>query len=66
MFGCAVVTVVGAVLNTSNLVAGRTMAVFGLGGVGLNSVMAGTVDAMQMAYLSLRSSGAYQRGVSAC
>ncbi len=43
MCGCAVVTGVGAVLNTANLIAGKTMAVFGLSGVGLNSVMAGVI-----------------------
>lgn len=40
LFGCAVVTGVGAVLNASDIRPGRNVAVFGLGGVGLNSVMA--------------------------
>jgi alcohol dehydrogenase len=40
LFGCAVVTGVGAVLNTANLRAGSTVAVVGLGGVGLNALMA--------------------------
>ena len=43
VFGCAVVTGVGAVLNTANVQPGRSMAVFGLGGVGLNAVMAGAI-----------------------
>jgi len=40
MFGCAVVTGAGAVLNAAKLRPGQTAAVFGLGGVGLNAVMA--------------------------
>lgn len=39
MFGCAVVTGVGSVLNAAKLRPGQTAAVFGLGGVGLNAVM---------------------------
>jgi alcohol dehydrogenase len=40
MFGCAVLTGMGAVLNTAALKAGQSAAVFGLGAVGLSSVMA--------------------------
>lgn len=40
MFGCAVVTGVGCVLNAARLRPGQSAAVIGLGGVGLNSVMA--------------------------
>jgi alcohol dehydrogenase len=43
VFGCAVVTGVGAVLNTAAVPEGASMAVFGLGGVGLNAVMAGAI-----------------------
>ena len=43
VFGCAVVTGVGAVLNTARVPEGASMAVFGLGGVGLNAVMAGAI-----------------------
>jgi len=43
LFGCAVITGVGAVLNTANVPEGASMAVFGLGGVGLNAVMAGAL-----------------------
>ncbi len=43
IFGCAVVTGVGAVLNTANVPAGARMAVVGLGGVGMNALMAGVV-----------------------
>ena len=39
LFGCAVLTGVGAVLNTANLRAGESVAVYGLGGVGLSSVL---------------------------
>jgi Zn-dependent alcohol dehydrogenase len=39
LFGCAVLTGVGAVLNTAAVRAGQSLAVFGLGGVGLSAVM---------------------------
>jgi len=39
LFGCAVITGVGAVLNTGKVIAGSTVAVIGLGGVGLNAVL---------------------------
>ena len=39
LFGCAVLTGTGAVLNTANVRPGQSVAVFGLGGVGLASVM---------------------------
>ncbi len=39
LFGCAVVTGVGAVFNTAAVPAGSSVAVFGLGGVGLSAVM---------------------------
>jgi S-(hydroxymethyl)glutathione dehydrogenase/alcohol dehydrogenase len=42
LFGCAVTTGIGAVLNTAKAEAGSTVAVFGLGGVGL-SVIQGSV-----------------------
>lgn len=40
IMGCAVVTGVGAVMGTAKVRPGQTVAVFGLGGVGLNAVMA--------------------------
>jgi alcohol dehydrogenase len=43
VFGCAVLTGVGAVLNTAGVAAGDTVAVFGLGGVGLSAVMGAAV-----------------------
>ncbi|MDQ3189639.1 MAG: zinc-dependent alcohol dehydrogenase family protein [Pseudomonadota bacterium] len=39
LFGCAVLTGVGAVVNTAQVRAGTTVAVIGLGGVGLASVL---------------------------
>ena len=39
LFGCAVLTGVGAVVNTARLQPGQTAAVVGLGGVGLASVL---------------------------
>ena len=39
LFGCAVLTGVGAVVNTAAVKAGQTVAVIGLGGVGLAAVL---------------------------
>jgi alcohol dehydrogenase len=39
LFGCAVMTGVGAVINTAGVQPGTSVAVFGLGGVGLSAVM---------------------------
>jgi alcohol dehydrogenase len=39
LFGCAVVTGVGAVFNTARMQAGSSVAVFGMGGVGLSAVI---------------------------
>ncbi len=39
IFGCAVITGVGAVVNTAQLPAGRRVAVVGLGGVGLAALL---------------------------
>jgi alcohol dehydrogenase len=39
LFGCAVMTGVGAVVNTARIRPGDTVAVVGLGGVGLNGIM---------------------------
>jgi len=38
LFGCAILTGIGSVLNTAQVKAGRTVAVFGCGGVGLNVI----------------------------
>lgn len=40
LFGCAVITGAGAVINTARLGAGAQAAIVGLGGVGLNAVLA--------------------------
>jgi Zn-dependent alcohol dehydrogenase len=47
LFGCAVMTGVGAVVNTARVEPGASVAVFGLGGVGLSAI------------LGARASGAY-------
>ena len=39
LFGCAVMTGTGAVMNTANIRSGQSVAVFGLGGVGLAALM---------------------------
>ena len=43
LIGCGVMTGVGAVLNRAKIEAGATMAVFGLGGIGLNCVQGGVL-----------------------
>jgi len=43
LFGCAVLTGVGAVLNTAGVQPGGVMAVVGLGGVGMNALMGAVV-----------------------
>jgi alcohol dehydrogenase len=43
LFGCAVLTGTGAVLNTAAVRPGQSVAVFGLGGVGLAAVMGAVV-----------------------
>jgi alcohol dehydrogenase len=44
LFGCAVLTGMGAVVNASTLVAGGSIAVIGLGGVGLAAVLGASVS----------------------
>jgi alcohol dehydrogenase len=39
LFGCAVMTGVGAVVNTARVEPGMSVAVFGMGGVGLSAIM---------------------------
>ena len=43
LFGCAVMTGVGAVVNTAKVLPGTSVAVFGLGGVGLSAVLGARV-----------------------
>ena len=47
LFGCAVMTGAGAVLNTAALSAGQSVAIFGMGGVGLSAVMAAAAAGAQ-------------------
>ncbi|MFC4353426.1 zinc-binding dehydrogenase [Fodinicurvata halophila] len=44
VFGCAVMTGVGAVINTARVSPGESVAIFGLGGVGLSGVMGAKVS----------------------
>ncbi len=44
LFGCGVITGAGAVINTAKVPPGATVAVVGLGGVGLNSLLAAIVS----------------------
>jgi alcohol dehydrogenase len=54
LFGCAVLTGVGAVVNTAQLHAGQTAAVIGLGGVGLAALMgAAAAGASQVVAIDL-------------
>lgn len=39
IFGCAVITGIGAIINTAQVKPGSTVAVVGLGGIGLNAIM---------------------------
>ena len=54
LFGCAVLTGVGAVVNTARVTPGSTVAIFGLGGVGLAALLgaraagAGTIVAIDL------------------
>jgi alcohol dehydrogenase len=43
LFGCAVVTGVGAVINTARVTPGSSVVVFGMGGVGLSAIMGARV-----------------------
>ncbi len=43
LIGCSVMTGCGAVLNTAQVPAGASMAVFGAGGIGLNAVQGGAI-----------------------
>ncbi len=55
MFGCAVITGVGAVLNTAKVEPGARVAVIGLGGVGLNSLLGAVLaGAKQIVAVDLR------------
>jgi alcohol dehydrogenase len=54
LFGCAVLTGVGAVVNTARVQAGASVAVIGLGGVGLNALLgAGAAGARRIVAVDL-------------
>lgn len=48
LFGCAVTTGVGAVTNTARVEPGSSVAVFGLGGVGLSAILGASVAGAQL------------------
>jgi alcohol dehydrogenase len=55
LFGCAVITGVGAVVNTSKVHPGSTVAVIGLGGIGLNTLLgARLAGARQIVAIDMR------------
>lgn len=70
LFGCAVMTGLGAVVNTAKVGAGHSVAVIGLGGVGLNALLGGLlVGASQVIAVDLVESKldlARQLGATAC
>ena len=67
LIGCSVMTGVGAVINTAAVPAGASMAVFGVGGVGLNVIQGGAMVAAHpiIAVDLLRSKLDLARGVGA-
>lgn len=70
LFGCAVMTGVGAVMNTARVEPGATVAVFGLGGVGLSAVMgakaAGATMVIAVDLLDAKLELARQMGATHC
>lgn len=69
LFGCAVLTGVGAVGNTARIGLGETVAVLGLGGVGLNAVLgalaAGAAQVIAIDPLAEKREFALQLGATA-
>ncbi len=57
LFGCAVLTGVGSVINTAKLSAGQTVAVVGLGGVEIAVETAGVIPALETAYRATKRGG---------
>ena len=43
LLGCGVTTGMGAVMNTAKVEAGATVAIFGLGGIGLSAIIGATM-----------------------
>jgi alcohol dehydrogenase len=78
LFGCAVLTGVGAVVNTARVAMGQTVAVIGLGGVGLAAVLgavcagAGRIVAVDLAQdkldlaRALGATDAFNAGAEGC
>ena len=55
LFGCAVLTGVGAVINTAKVPAGSSVAVIGLGGVGLSALLGASALSARVASLQSTS-----------
>ena len=68
LFGCAIMTGVGAVVNTAKVAAGTSVAVFGMGGVGLSVIMgakaAGAWPIVAIDFLAAKESLAKQCGAT--
>lgn len=70
LFGCAVITGAGAVLNTAKVEAGAKVAVVGLGGVGFSSLLAarasGAVEIIAVDMLDSKLQKARELGATQC
>lgn len=70
LFGCAVITGAGAVVNTAKVEAGATVAVVGLGGVGFSSLLAaravGAVEIIAVDMLDSKLEKARELGATQC
>lgn len=70
LFGCAVITGAGAVVNTARVEAGARVAVVGLGGVGFSSLLAakavGSVEVIAVDMLDAKLAKARELGATHC
>ncbi len=70
LFGCAVITGAGAVVNTARVEAGAKVAVVGLGGVGFSSLLAaravGAVEIVAIDMLDAKLERARELGATRC
>ncbi|MCM5571194.1 zinc-dependent alcohol dehydrogenase family protein [Burkholderiaceae bacterium FT117] len=70
LFGCAVITGAGAVVNTARVEAGTKVAVVGLGGVGFSSLLAakavGAVEVIAVDMLDAKLEKARELGATQC
>jgi len=70
LFGCAVITGAGAVVNTAKVAAGAKVAVVGLGGVGFSSLLAakavGSVEVIAVDMLDAKLAKARELGATHC